>query len=407
MSTTKERDLWRLGLAMSACLRGPGGPRARPKPAALNGVKDVLETLGVRVAVSTLGDEQARASTRVAIESAAARLYGAGAAPIASLGWLAGDLLRWAGVRRGSCDPALEPDRATAEAAQRFLHASESLAEPARSELEEVRGWCEAIVGGWVVNLRAKELCELIDEAFRDAPQAEPVDPDADEPATLETATREHVIEMIVMHHIVCSVFALGGDPSSQFHGTVREGEHTFNDSSESHFIVGWNEHGVAGFAFHKYACHEEIDTPPEERVPMRHLPGLPEELRPLATQLSNRAQRWWTAGFYLTKRARSIEPGFDDDGSEHFKVLVGPAREALFQPPAQWMVLRSITSDQAELARTLAKRAMAGGGVLTPEEAAIALGLDVETLPSWTEEGAERVLAELAKLGLTLQPTS
>jgi hypothetical protein len=255
--------------------------------------------------------------------------------------------------------------------------------------------------------LRAKELCELIDEPFKDAGEAEPVDADADEPSTLKTATPAHVIEMIVMHHIVCSLYALLGEPMSEFRGSVREGEHMYDDCSESRFLVGWNEHGVVGFAFHKYLGSEESDTPPEQRDPMRHVPGIPEELRALATRLSNRADRWWTAGFYLTKGARRIEPGISADGSEHFKILVGPARAALFQRPGRWAALRSITPDQGELARTLAKRAMAGGGRFTDEEIAIALGtgpeMDQPAQPWLKEKNVARAAAEFAKLGLTL----
>ncbi|NUP13194.1 MAG: ankyrin repeat domain-containing protein [Polyangiaceae bacterium] len=400
----RYRDLWRLGLHFASLARGS---RTKLKPAAIEPVRDVLEPLGVRLNVGKLATEEGRDATRTTISAAVARVHGSDAAPIFSLAWAAADVRPWTEVEPGIVPDQIPPiGRDTSAAAQRFLTESAGLEEPVRSELAELRGWCEAVVSGWARSCELAEFGQLVAEVFKREDAAEAADPDADTPSSLQTATPGHVVEMIVLHHLVCSIAALRLGPSSMFRGDIYEGVHAHDDQSESHFIVGWNRHGIVGFGFHKYAAHEEIDTPEAERNPMRHLPGLPSALLPLAEQLSNQRGRWFTAGFYLTDTARRIEPGYSDDGSAAFKAFVGPPREALFKPPASWAMLRSLLREQAELARLLAKRAMAGGGIIINEES------DVLLDPSWNAEGRvsfplrednlERVVAELAKVGLS-----
>lgn len=347
-TTQRHRDLWSLGLRFSALMRRGAGPRFKPSPAALAAVQSALEPLGVRLNVAELAKEERREGIRVDITSGAARIHGTDVAALFSLGWAAGDLVPFADVSLH--DDVPPPTEQTIAAARRFLEESAPLTEPVRSELAEIRGWCEAVVRGWATSCDVRELGLQINEAFGEGCAEEAPDPDVDLPSTVHTATPEHVVQMIAMHHIVCSICAMRMRPSSMLRGSITEGIHAYNDQSESHFVIGWCPQGIVGFAFHKYAGHDEIDVPEEERDPMRLVPGLPEALQRLAIQLSNSAGRWFTSGFYVTPGARRLEPGFEDDGSDHFKVLCEPARDALFKRRGDWARIRSITAEQGEL---------------------------------------------------------
>ncbi|MFO0554482.1 MAG: ankyrin repeat domain-containing protein [Polyangiaceae bacterium] len=387
--------LWNLGRRLSSVFRGADKSRFSPKPDALAAFGRTLDKLGVRIALAELSklEPQARAKEIAKIRD--------GAGPIVSLGWSAQLLSEYASLEPNERGPMAEAARGEA---LRFTRESAELDPKTKRAVAELRGWCEAIAGGWAEDpYNLSELALLVDELY---PGGEQADSDADTPVTFRTATVDHVVMMIVMHHIVSTISALRCGPSSMFHGGVKDGRHAFNDQSESHFIVGWNEYGVVGFAFHKYACEEELELEPAERKPMRWVPDVPPALLPLATELSNQAGRFFTAGMWISRDGKRNQDGAGgEDGSNHFQALSSAPREALFKRPGHWAALRSITTDQAELARSLAKRAVAGGGELSREESEVLVERSPEhgegALFSLTDKSVHNAIKELAKVGL------
>lgn len=399
------RDLFRLGIQFAKYVRGDGG--SRPQPAALVSTKHVLDALGVRVSPESVASDAGREQIRAQIHDAIARTHERGAAPLFSLGWCAAEVRVWADAYDPNQPFSLAPpDENVVRSARRFLDEVEAIRLPARIELAEIEGWCQAVAAGRVHSLVTLDFGAYVDDAFLDGTPRAPPKSAIDEPSTFQTATPAHIVEMVALHHIVCSIAGMRMSSTSLFYGDLGEGMYAYDDEQESHFVMGWNEHGVVGFAFHKYAAGEESDVPEDERNPMRHVPGLPRELADLARELSNQERRWFTSGFYLTQSARWIEPDHEYDGSEHFHVFAGTPRDALFGK-GDWAQNRSIRPDQAELARKLAKRAMRGGGDVTDEELDLLLEpsseIEGHPLSTLTLEGIERTMNEFAKLGLRL----
>lgn len=178
--------------------------------------------------------------------------------------------------------------------------------------------------------------------------------------------------------------------------GDLKAGAHAYSDQSESSFAVAWNEHGVLGLAFHKYAEGEQAE---------RWLGVVPPALRPLIPKLPHNQP--WSCGFWITPDARHRdEYGGGDDGSAYLDALTSAARAALFEREQGWAAAHGLSEEQGEVALELAERAMSGGGAIAESEteSLIASPAD-EPLPSYavlTEEGLRRAQAAFAQVGLT-----
>lgn len=401
MSTSMDSAvLWNLGRRLGAVLGAASGERFRPKPRALAGLEPALDALGVKVSLEDLAraNREDRATAIDAIRKGAGRL--------ASLGWSAQWLRDYASLEENERPPLSEKAR---EVASRFILESAELEGRERRDVAEIRGWCDAIAAGYArPPYDLSELARLVDEVYaKEGDGAASADADEDSPVTFRSATADHVVMMAVLHHIVSTISGLRYGGASVFRGGVKQGIHAYDDESESHFIVGWNDAGVVGFAFHKYACEEERELEPDARDPMRWLRGLPPELEPLGNELSNQAGRFFTAGMWISRAGERHQDGVGgEDGSSHFKALTSAPREALFKKPGYWAQLRSITTDQAELARTLAKRSVGGGGEIEIEESEILLERPARHgdghLFTLTEKALQRAVGELAKVGLS-----
>jgi hypothetical protein len=180
------------------------------------------------------------------------------------------------------------------------------------------------------------------------------------------------------------------------FRGDLRAGIHAFDDISESNFAVAWDEHGIVGLAFHKYA--EGTDA-------TRWLGKLPTALEPLAAKVPH--GHGWTCGFWITRDQRHrAESGGTDDGSAYIDAFTSAARATLLTSKHNWAASHSLTEDQADVALALAERAMAGGGPIAEEETEILITRSsdepVSSFGALKEDQLRRVQAAFAQIGLS-----
>ncbi len=396
------RDLWLLGRRFAAFTVGSGNTRVKPKSQLLQPPAPTLESLGVTVDAASLGSAKPAArraqleASRAQIAEAAARHHGPAARPVFALGEAAMGLDSYANEET----PTQRPDllEGAKGPAASFLAAYQSSEEPVRSELEELAGWCEAITSGraglfWDVH----ELAQLLEEPFREGAAPEAPEPEADPAYDFRTAPLDHVRKMIVLHQVLCIITSIryAGGSSSMFRGDLQAGIHAYDDISESNFAVAWDEQGIVGLAFHKYA----------EGTDGAHWLGkLPAALEPLAAKLPR--GHGWTCGFWITHdRRHRAEYSGEHDGSDYIDAFTSSARATLLTSKDNWAASRSLTEDQADVALALADRAMSGGGAITEEETDILVtrsaGEPESSFGALNEEQLRRVQAAFAQIGL------
>ncbi len=315
---------------------------------------------------------------------------------LASLGAAAAELKEWLEAAcRADRVPSVAPITAAAE---RFMNGYGELDPPARAELAEISGWCEALRGGWFEYLEPWEFPLLLDEAFAppDAPWVRsPERVIAPTPAVESgPGAPDYVLRNIALHHVVCAIAALDGHMQSTFEGDLGAGAQTYTDSSEFTIVIGWTAQGVVGFGFNKLGPSEDRRRPKAQRDPLRWLPELPDALRPLATTLSSRMDRLFTSGFYATADVQRVEPdpGADNDASDELERFLLASGAML----PRWCDLRGVPRKLGKLALTLADRAIAGGGEVSAAEGAQLLKLGTDNL--------DAVRAAFAKVGLRWQ---
>jgi hypothetical protein len=396
------RDLWLLGRRFAAFSVGASSARFVPKMSALKSSAATLERLGVAIDAGALaGATPAKRKKlfeglRRGIADAAARLHGPAARPVFALAAISVALDPFARAERQDLPHKLAAAQKPAAA---FLAESEELEDPVFSELAELRGWCEAIENGFAQQCDNLELAQLLEEAFWDgspeAPEA------ADEPNyNFRSAPIEHVITMVVMHHVICTMGAIRSGPGpTTFEGDIRSGEHTYDDQSESHFAVAWSEHGIVGLAFHKYAEGTDAD---------RWLRDLPASLRPLLDRFPQ-GDPGWTSGFWITRDARHLDRAEGEDGSNYFEEFTCSPRVTLHERPNAWAERFGLDEARAELAVDLARRALSGGGAIEEDEIALMIEASAEMKKSsayaLSKAKLERARASFAKVGLTFTP--
>lgn len=397
--STRFGALFRLGVETASCaLRlGKGAAQRRLSP-----FESLLESLGLKAAELASGQGD---TLRARVGAAAVRAFGEEAKPWFELGWFAAEILPaalkakpwWEGA-----SPA-EPTPTALEAAWRFLDQCRAVAPNDLAPLEEIRGFCEAIAGGWAFETcDLTEYPKLVAEAFalgaeqRAAPSAKRA-----RPRSFETAKLQELLEMVALRYLLGAIASLrkSGGTSALFDGALDgTGHYADSDESESWFIVGWSPAGLVGLAFHKYAGALEVRRSLAKRDPMRLLTNLPEELEPVADTIIDYQDRLFTAGCWVQGsnargRGHLSRSEHDHDGGEHFRAFAASPEEVLFKKPG-WARYFGVSKEQAEVARTLAARAVREGGSVRRAEVTTLLG----DIP-WARR--ERLAAALAAIGL------
>ncbi len=366
------RKLWRLGLTLEFIACHPRKSyRATPDHAAL--VKGYLSELEIPLGKGALpsgNPEKRRTGINALKERVAAVLaerHGADSTAIFMLAALIRNVLDFTMSR-----PDSRPSEQAVAAARSFQQMSEPLSEPAQSELEQLRGWCMAIEGGWFWRLEWPEFQALIWEAFED-PQASKV-PEPLPATNFDDAPLSHVVHMARLYSIIRTM----GSGMVWYGHNPAEGAYADVDQYVSIFVE-WNDHGIVGLASHREAIRAGVAA-----AANRWLGDLPSELEQLLLQLTSRASAAhagthdYSAGFWITTNGRftSAATGYNN-GAEHFECLATSEDLALRgaltpEPKAGWFETIGISPEQGEVAVTLARRVTSGGGRITKDEARV-----------------------------------